>query len=109
MSDVAHRIKQELNANQVVIFMKGTPDSPQCGFSARAVQILQSIGRPFHAVDILAHPEIRSALPLISNWPTFPQIFVKGKLVGGCDIVSEMQDRGELKPMIEEAFKEGGH
>ena len=99
------RIKSEINADKVVIFMKGTPDSPQCGFSARAIEILKDQGRPFHSVDILANPDIRAMLPQISNWPTFPQIFVGGKLVGGCDILSEMDERGELKTLIEETFK----
>ena len=99
------RIKSEINADKVVIFMKGTPDSPQCGFSARAIEILKDQGRPFHSVDILANPDIRAMLPQISNWPTFPQIFVGGKLVGGCDILSEMDERGELKTLLEEAFK----
>ncbi len=105
MSNVNERIKSEINADKIVIFMKGTPDSPQCGFSARTVGIFKELGRPFHAVDILANPDIRAMLPQISNWPTFPQIFIQGKLIGGCDIVSEMQERGELKPLVEEAFK----
>jgi len=105
MSNINERIQSEINADKVVIFMKGTPDSPQCGFSARAVEILKKTGRPFHSVDIVANPDIRAILPQISNWPTFPQIFVNGKLVGGCDILSEMEDRGELKPLVEEAFK----
>ena len=105
MANVTEKIKSEINADKVVIFMKGTPDSPQCGFSARTVEIFQNLGFPFHTVDIIANPEIRAMLPQISNWPTFPQVFIKGKLIGGCDIVSEMQERGELKPLIEEAFK----
>ena len=105
MTNTIEKIKSEINADKVVIFMKGTPESPQCGFSARAVEILGSTGRPFHAVDILANPDIRAMLPEVSNWPTFPQIFVDGKLIGGCDILSEMHERGELKPLIEEAFK----
>jgi monothiol glutaredoxin len=69
------------------------------------VEIFKKAGRPFHSVDILSNPDIRAMLPQISNWPTFPQVFIKGKLIGGCDIVSEMDERGELKPVIEEAFK----
>ena len=105
MSNVNERIQSELNAGKVVIFMKGTPESPQCGFSAHAVGILRKLGRPFHSVDILANPDIRALLPQISNWPTFPQVFVDGKLIGGSDILSEMDERGELKPLVEEAFK----
>lgn len=104
MQNTIEKIQSEINQDKVVIFMKGTPDSPQCGFSARAIEILREVGRPFHAVDIVANPDIRATLPQVSNWPTFPQIFVKGKLVGGCDILSEMHQQGELKPLIEEAF-----
>ena len=95
------RIKSEINAGKVVIFMKGTPDSPQCGFSARAVEILKEQNQPFHSVDILANPDIRAMLPQVSNWPTFPQIFVDGKLIGGCDILTEMNERGELKTLFQ--------
>lgn len=105
MSNINERIQSEINADKVVIFMKGTPDSPQCGFSARTVEIFKSFGYPFHSVDILVNPDIRAMLPQISNWPTFPQIFIKGQLIGGCDIITEMHERGELKPLIEEAFK----
>lgn len=105
MSNINERIQSELSTDKIVIFMKGTPDSPMCGFSARAVEILKKTGRPFHSVDIIANPDIRAILPQISNWPTFPQIFVSGKLVGGCDILSEMDERGEFKPLVEEAFK----
>ena len=106
MTNTIDRIKSEINAGKIVVFMKGTPDSPQCGFSARTVEILKKYGRPFHAVDILANPDIRAMLPEVSNWPTFPQVFVNGKLIGGCDIVNEMDAEGELKAVIEEAFKE---
>lgn len=105
MTNVIEKINAEINASKVVIFMKGTPEFPQCGFSARAVEILKEVGRPFHAVDILANPDIRAMLPEVSHWPTFPQIFVEGKLIGGCDILSDMHERGELKPLIEGAFK----
>lgn len=105
MASTVEKIQSEINADKVVIFMKGTPDAPQCGFSARTVEIFQSLGYPFHTVDILANPEIRAMLPQISNWPTFPQVFIQGKLIGGCDIVSEMHAEGELKPILEEAFK----
>ncbi len=106
MPDTVERIKSEMAADKIVVFMKGTPDFPQCGFSAQTCEILKKLGRPFHAVDILANPDIRAALPQISNWPTFPQVFVQGKLVGGCDIVTEMYERGELQPLVESAFKE---
>lgn len=105
MQTTIEKIQQEIQSDKIVIFMKGTPESPQCGFSARTVEIFQSLKVPFHTVDILANPDIRATLPQVSNWPTFPQVFIQGKLVGGCDIVSEMHERGELKPLVDEAFK----
>lgn len=104
MSDVVEKIKSEIENNKVVLFMKGTPDQPMCGFSAATVQILKELDRPFKGIDILSNPDIRAALPEYSNWPTFPQLFVKGKLVGGCDIVHELRDSGELKQLLDEAF-----
>jgi monothiol glutaredoxin len=89
-------IQSAISENPVILFMKGTPDAPACGFSARTVAILQSVGKPFAAVDILPDPRIRQELSGLSNWPTIPQLFVDGELVGGCDIVSEMYESGEL-------------
>jgi monothiol glutaredoxin len=89
-------IQQAISENPVILFMKGTPDQPACGFSARTVAILQSLGQPFAAVDILPDPRIRQELSALSNWPTIPQLFVEGELVGGCDIVTEMYESGEL-------------
>ena len=89
-------IQSAISENPVILFMKGTPDAPACGFSARTVAILQSVGKPFAAVDILPDPRIRQELSGVSNWPTIPQLFVDGELVGGCDIVSEMYESGEL-------------
>jgi monothiol glutaredoxin len=83
--------------------MKGSPQAPQCGFSARTVQCLIACGQRFAYVDILGHPEIRAALPGYANWPTFPQLWVDGELVGGCDIVAEMFESGELEPLIRDA------
>ena len=102
---VLEKIKSELNNNKMVLFMKGTPEEPQCGFSAATVQILKGFSYPFKGVDILSNPDIREALPDYSHWPTFPQLFVDGKLVGGCDIVHEMRDSGELEKLLNEAFK----
>jgi monothiol glutaredoxin len=104
--DVISRIKSEIENNKVVVFMKGTPESPQCGFSAATVGILKSFPYKFKAVDIVANPEIRSALPDYSQWPTFPQVFIDGKLVGGCDIMHELRDSGELEKLLKEAFNE---
>ncbi len=107
MSENAMRdaIQSAISENPVLLFMKGTPDQPACGFSARTVAILQSLGQPFAAVDILPDPRIRQELSEISNWPTIPQLFVDGELVGGCDIVTEMYESGELAQTlgIEEA------
>lgn len=104
--DTLDVIKDQLNSNNVILYMKGTPQFPQCGFSARAVEALMSVGKPFAYVNILEHPDIRTELPKFANWPTFPQLWVKGELVGGSDIVLEMAQKGELKPMIEEATGE---
>ena len=100
--DVVQRIKQEIQSKPVVLFMKGTPDFPQCGFSARTSQVLKALGVEFGHINVLAEPEIRANLPKISNWPTFPQLFVKGELVGGCDITEEMFESGELKKLLDE-------
>ncbi len=104
MSDVINRIENEIKNNKVVIFMKGTPEAPQCGFSAASVAVLKTFPYPFKAVNILADPEIRSTLPQYSEWPTFPQIFVGGKLIGGCDILHELRDSGELAGILKAAF-----
>jgi monothiol glutaredoxin len=90
------QIKAAIDENDVILFMKGTPDQPMCGFSARTVAILQSVGRPFAAVNILPDPRIRQELSAVSNWPTIPQLFIDGEFVGGCDIVTEMYESGEL-------------
>src|SRR5436305_5796432 len=89
-------IKSAIDENPVILFMKGTPEQPACGFSARTVAVLQSLGQPFAAVDILPDPRIRQELSEVSNWPTIPQLFIEGDLVGGCDIVTEMYETGEL-------------
>lgn len=94
------RIQALLDQHPIVLFMKGTPQFPQCGFSMRTVQALQACGAQFHAIDVLAQPEFRQALPQFSQWPTFPQVFVNGELVGGCDIVLDLYQRGELKAML---------
>jgi monothiol glutaredoxin len=93
-------IQKAIDENPVLLFMKGTPDQPACGFSARTVAILQSLGQPFAAVNILPDPRIRQELSAISNWPTVPQLFVDGELVGGCDIVTEMYQSGELQQTL---------
>jgi monothiol glutaredoxin len=97
--DTSERIKQQISDNPVIIFMKGSPDFPQCGFSMRAAQALKACGVPFAHVDVLAEPEVRATLPKVSSWPTFPQVFINGELVGGCDIVIDLYNRGELQKM----------
>ena len=100
MSTTAEQIKEIIEGNDVILFMKGDPYQPQCGFSAKVVDILKQIGRPFGFVDILADQDIRATLPSISDWPTFPQLFIKGELIGGCYIITEMHADGELDPLI---------
>jgi monothiol glutaredoxin len=101
--DVVERIKAELGSSPVVLFMKGTPDFPQCGFSAQTVAALRAVGADFSYVNIFEEPEMREALKRLSNWPTYPQLYVKGELVGGCDIALEMYKSGELKKLLTEA------
>ena len=93
-------ITRAISENQVILFMKGNPEAPACGFSARTVAILQSLHQPFAAVDVLPDPRIRQELSTLSNWPTIPQLFVEGEFVGGCDIVSEMYESGELQQTL---------
>jgi len=100
--DVMDKIKQQVDSHPVLLYMKGTPDFPQCGFSARTSQVLKTLGVEFGHVNVLAEPEIRTSLPKYSNWPTFPQLFVKGELVGGCDIVVEMHETGDLKKLLDD-------
>lgn len=104
MSDAIEQIRKEVEGNKLVIFMKGSPEAPRCGFSAAASAILKEYGYPFKGIDILANPEVRAKLPEYSSWPTFPQIFLDGKLIGGCDILHELKDSGELDKMLKEAF-----
>ena len=103
MVDVKERIQSQLADNPVILYMKGTPAFPQCGFSGRAVQILQHCGAPFAHVNIFEDPELREALKSYSNWPTYPQLYIKGELVGGCDIMMELLQQGELQKMLDEA------
>ena len=93
-------IQEAISENEILLFMKGTPEAPRCGFSARTVAALEAIGAPFAAVDILPDPRIRQELSGLSNWPTIPQLFVRGELVGGCDIVTEMYETGELAEVL---------
>ncbi len=97
---IREAIESAISENPVILFMKGTPDQPMCGFSARTVAILQHVGTPFAAVNILPDPRIRQELSTVSNWPTIPQLFIDGEFVGGCDIVTEMYESGELQSAL---------
>ena len=101
-SPVFERIKQEVSDNPVVLYMKGTPMFPQCGFSAAVVKILSDTGVKFKGVDVLVDPSLREGIKAFANWPTIPQLYVKGEFVGGCDIVREMAASGELVPLLKE-------
>ena len=100
------RIKKQISDNSILLFMKGSPDTPQCGFSPRATQILMACGKEFSFVDILSNQDIRETLPSISNWPTFPQLFINGELIGGSDIMMDMYQSGEMQKVIDEAIEE---
>ena len=100
--DVLNVIKEQIEENPIILYMKGSPQAPQCGFSAQTIQCLVACGQRFAYVDILSNPEIRSTLPGYANWPTFPQLWVGGELVGGCDIITEMFDSGELLTLLED-------
>ena len=102
--DVITEIENEIRDNKVMIYMKGTPSFPQCGFSATTIEIFEELGRPFNSVDILSNPAKREGIKRYSNWPTIPQIYVDGKFLGGCDIVREMHQRGELKRLLDTSF-----
>ena len=101
--DIIETIKEQIESNNILLYMKGSPNQPQCGFSARTVQALMACGERFAYVDILSNPDIRANLPKYGNWPTFPQLWVGGELIGGCDIVTEMFESGELQTLIKEA------
>jgi monothiol glutaredoxin len=104
--DILDTIKEQIENNGILLYMKGSPNQPQCGFSARTVEALMGCGERFAYVDILTNPDIRTHLPQYANWPTFPQLWVGGELVGGCDIVTEMFESGELQPLIKSAAPE---
>ncbi len=105
--DVLDRIKATLDAHSIVLFMKGTPTFPMCEYSSRAVAALKSAGARYHAVNILADPEIRASMKAYANWPTFPQLFIQGELIGGCDIIEELLAAGELARIAAELHEAG--
>ena len=96
-------IQEQIESNSILLYMKGNPEQPMCGFSAQTTQVLMACNKRFAYVDILSNPEIRATLPKVSNWPTFPQLFVDGEFIGGCDIVTEMYEQGELQALIDNA------
>ena len=107
MSDnVLAKIDEQVKGNKVIVYMKGKPNLPQCGFSAHTMEILQSYGYPFETVDALEDPAVRERIKQYSNWPTIPQVFINGKFIGGCDIVHELHERRELAHLLKTAFSE---
>src|SRR3712207_4269047 len=103
--DALDRIREQVENNSVIIFMKGTPQLPQCGFSSRAAEALKRCGKEFAYVNVLADPEVMQNLPRFANWPTFPQVYINGELVGGCDITLALSQNGELQQMVDQAAK----
>ena len=102
--DIMEKIKQQVEGAPVVLYMKGTPQFPMCGFSARVVEILRAVGAEYDSYNVLEEPELRANLPQYANWPTFPQLYINGELVGGCDITMAMYENGELQTMVNEAL-----
>ncbi|HUA36485.1 MAG TPA: Grx4 family monothiol glutaredoxin [Candidatus Binataceae bacterium] len=103
MADINQQIDQAVRKNKIMIFMKGTRNFPQCGFSAATVQVFENLGVPFETADVLADQELREGVKQYSNWPTIPQVFIDGKFVGGCDIIRELYETGELETMVKAA------
>lgn len=104
--DIMKKIQSQIDKNKIILYMKGTKDTPLCGFSARVVNLINAYGVPFETVDVLSDPEIRQGIKVISNWPTLPQLYVNGKFIGGCDICLELDERGELEPLLRGAAAE---
>ena len=103
MTDATDVIRDQIENNPVILYMKGSPDAPQCGFSSTASQAVMAAGERFAFVDVLSNPEIRANLPIYANWPTFPQLWISGELIGGADIITDMHNKGELVGLIKEA------
>lgn len=107
MVDIIEKIESAVRENKIMIFMKGTRSFPQCGFSAATVAIFDELGVPYATADVLSDPELRDAIKRYSNWPTIPQVYIDGKFVGGCDIIRELHENGELAPMVKAALGAG--
>ena len=103
--DIIERINGTLAQHPIVLFMKGTPQFPMCGFSSRTAQALKAVDAQFHSVNVLEDPEVRANLPRVSNWPTFPQLFIRGELIGGCDITLDLYQSGELARLVQDSQK----
>ena len=103
--EIIERLKTSTESHPIVLFMKGTPQFPMCGFSSRTVQALKSVGANFESINVLEDPEVRAHLPRYSNWPTFPQLFINGELIGGCDITMELYESGELERIVKDVDK----
>lgn len=103
MSEVIDRIKSAITENRICIFMKGNRNFPMCGFSAATVQVFDELGVPYATVDVLSDPELREQIKVYSNWPTIPQVYIDGKLIGGCDIIRELYETGELQQLVKSA------
>lgn len=101
--EAIEKIKQQISENAILLYMKGSPKLPSCGFSSQASQALMACGEKFAYVDVLQNPDIRAQLPVYAEWPTFPQLWIEGELIGGCDIILEMMQKGELQPLVKEA------
>lgn len=104
MTDTLAKIKEQIATNNILLYMKGSPQQPKCGFSKKAADILMSCGAEFAYVDVIDNPDIRATLPIYANWPTFPQLYIKGELIGGCDIITELAQSGELQKKIKAVF-----
>lgn len=100
MSDIQSKIQEDITKNKIMIYMKGTPEMPQCGFSKAVVDVMEVLGVPFGSKDVLADPELRDGIKRFTNWPTIPQVFINGQFVGGCDIVRDLYMKGELETMV---------
>ncbi len=103
-ANVNDRIRDAIESNRILIYMKGSPSFPMCGFSAATIEVFEQLGVPYQTVDVLKDPEVREGIKRFSNWPTIPQVYVAGKFIGGCDIVREMHAAGELEPLVREAL-----
>lgn len=109
MSSASERIQSTINSNKIVIFMKGNRNFPMCGFSAATVQVFEQLGVPYGTVDVLSDPELREEIKVYSNWPTIPQVYINGKFVGGCDIVRELYETGELQDLVKSALSDSAN